>query len=122
MIKTIGLILITVSLSVFAQVMLKAGVNSLGKISFVGPNFLVTFKSLLINPLVALGFVTYALSALFWLLILTRVELSFAYPMMGLSFVLLTFVSVFFLGEQVSLIRWAGVLVIVLGVYLISRS
>lgn len=122
MLKTIGLILVTVSLSVFAQVMLKAGVNSLGKLSFVGANFMVTFKSLLLNPLVMLGFVTYALSALFWLFILTRVELSFAYPMMGLSFVLLALVSMIFLGENVSFVRWAGVFVIVFGVFLISRS
>lgn len=122
MLKTIGLILVTVSLSVFAQVMLKAGVNSLGKLSFASSNFLPTFKLLLLNPLVMLGFVTYALSALFWLFILTRVELSFAYPMMGLSFVLLALISMVFLGENVSFVRWAGVFVIVFGVFLISRS
>ncbi len=122
MLRTIGLILVTVSLSVFAQVMLKAGVNASGKIAFTSSTLLTSFKILLVNPLVIIGFVTYALSALFWLFILTRVELSFAYPMMGLSFVLLALISMVFLGENVSFIRWLGVFVIVFGVFLVSRS
>ena len=68
------------------------------------------------------GVGAYAASSIFWLVLLSRVELSYAYPALSMGYVLITLVSVFFLGEQVSALRWAGVLVISLGVFLISRS
>jgi drug/metabolite transporter (DMT)-like permease len=57
-----------------------------------------------------------------WLFALSRVELSFAYPFVGLSFILMMFASSWFFAENISPLRIAGTLVIGLGVFIVSRS
>ncbi|MHB9107707.1 MAG: SMR family transporter [Armatimonadota bacterium] len=57
-----------------------------------------------------------------WMLALSRLELSLAYPFMGLAIVLVLVVSPVFLREQVSLVRWIGVLVVCLGLWLAARK
>ena len=74
------------------------------------------------SPFVLGGVAAYGLSSVFWLLLLSRVELSYAYPALSLGYVVITLISAFLLGEQVSALRWAAVLVICVGVVLLSRS
>ena len=66
------------------------------------------------------GLALYALATLIWLYLLSRFDLSYIYPFVSLSFVLAVIVSVYVLGEDVSWNRWAGVVVIGFGVYLVS--
>ena len=55
-------------------------------------------------------------------MVLTRVPLSWAYPILALNQVLILLVAATFLGETVSAMRWAGVFLIITGVFLVSRS
>ena len=68
------------------------------------------------------GFILYGLSALCWLWVLSRAQLSFAYPLLSLSFPIVVVLSEIFFAEAISPIRWIGVCLIVIGVSFISRT
>lgn len=74
------------------------------------------------SPLIILGLSLFIISAFLWIIALTRVDLSFAYPLVGTSYVLILLFSRVFLGENVNTYRWLGALLIALGVALISRG
>jgi multidrug transporter EmrE-like cation transporter len=68
------------------------------------------------------GLILYGLSAVSWLWVLSRFQLSYAYPLLALSFPIVVALSVILFSESVSPVRWAGVLVIFVGVSLLSRT
>ncbi len=68
------------------------------------------------------GFIVYGLSAVFWLWVLARTQLSLAYPILALTFPLVVALSAVFFGEVVLPLRWLGVGVIVIGVSLLART
>ena len=121
--KSIGLILFSLSIAVIGQILLKIGVNKIGisdfsKISAIKDLFLGVIKS----PMVLFGLLLYVLSAAVWLIVLSTVDLSFAYPFIGLTYVFVLLLSKFILKEDVNPIRWAGAAVITIGVIIISRG
>ncbi|MGM9992773.1 MAG: hypothetical protein ACI376_08035 [Candidatus Bruticola sp.] len=71
---------------------------------------------LLLQPLIFIGMVAYALSAVCWLTILSKVDLSFAYPMISIGYVAILLMGWLIFGEYVSWLRWLGVLLISLGI------
>ncbi len=120
--KQILLLLITVGLNVAGQLLMKQGMSQVGAIH---GNLAVIAESVLrafLNPYVIGGVGAYGLSSIFWLILLSRVDLSYAYPALSLGYVLITLVSAFLLGEDVSNMRWLSVAVICVGVILLSRS
>jgi len=68
------------------------------------------------------AFIIYGLSAICWLWVLSRAQLSFAYPMLSLTFPIVVGLSALLFSESISLMRWAGVGVIALGVSLLART
>lgn len=120
--KQIILLLVTVSLNVAGQYFMKRGMMSVGVISGNLLNIMNSLGDAFFNPFVLGGVGAYGLSSICWLILLSRVELSYAYPALSLGYVLITIVSALVLGEQVNTMRWAGVVVICAGVILLSRS
>ena len=120
--KAIYLIFISIGLAVAGQLFMKAGMSNyqMGEINL--QNSIPQFLKMMFRPLVFTGFVFFLISSFFWLLALSKVPLSFAYPMVSISYVLILFFSWFIFKEQVGSIRWLGAAVIIFGVYLISRS
>ena len=106
------LALFSISLSAFAQLLMKIGMSS----PQAGSSVIVAA----INPYVAAGFAAYGASALLWLKVLSRVELSLAYPLVSLAFVLVAILSWAVLGEHLSITRMLGIGLIVLGIALIG--
>jgi drug/metabolite transporter (DMT)-like permease len=106
---------------VVGQLMVKKGLNLLGAIDFSQGKMYSYFK-IFASPFVILGSLSYAISIFFWLYALTRVDLSFAYPFLALSYVLIILASWLFLDESIPATRWIGILVICLGVFLVSRA
>ncbi|GAI65407.1 unnamed protein product, partial [marine sediment metagenome] len=80
------------------------------------------FFGVIKSPLVISGLFLYVISAAIWLVVLSAVDLSFAYPFIGLTYVMVLILSRFILKEDVNLIRWAGALIITIGVIVISRG
>jgi drug/metabolite transporter (DMT)-like permease len=118
---TIVLLLISVALAAVAQLTLKYGMNKVTE-SGAGDGALDTLIGAVKQPAVYAGFVLFAVSAIFWLVVLSRTSLSFAYPFAALTYVLILLFDSLVLGEPVSGLRWGGVALIVAGLVLISRT
>jgi len=119
MLTSIALILFSIACSVAGQTVLKLGTTQMGGHANAGAEFLLSaFRS----PLVWLGFVFYGIGALSWIIVLSRLPLSLAYPFLALNFVLIALTSRIFLGEAIPLLRWGGIGLIIAGVLLVARS
>ncbi|MGH7454236.1 MAG: EamA family transporter [bacterium] len=117
----VHMIIMAVVLGVIGQLLNKKGLNLLGHIDFTS-NLFGAYAKIVFSPYVIIGSLIYLVSVFFWLFGLAKVDLSFAYPFLALSYVLVVLASWLFLGEQIPLLRWIGVLVICFGVFLISKS
>lgn len=118
-----ALIGFSVALSVGGQLVLKLGVGRIGTV--VTPSLASMgefFRQALFNPFVVAGFLMYGLSALLWLIVLSRLDLSYAYPFLALNFVLIALVSRMVLGESIPTVRWIGLVLICVGIVLAARS
>lgn len=114
------LLLISITLAVTGQLLMKYGMNSIGE--FPASEFFGRIISILLNPFVFLGLFLFVVSAGFWIIVLSRFDLSMVYPMVAFGYVIAAVASIFLFGEVISPIRWAGIVTIVVGVVLISRS
>jgi multidrug transporter EmrE-like cation transporter len=111
--KSLVFLLLTVACTVTGQVLLKKGSSAGGSISLA---------SVLKNPLIVLGCLSYVTSLFFWLNTLKLLPLSVAYPSASVSYVLVILASALFLNEPLSLNKVAGVLLICGGVFFIGRG
>jgi uncharacterized membrane protein len=115
-----ALLIISVSLAVVGQMLMKAGMRQFG--TFAVTNLLSQIIPMLLNPLVFGGFVAFGVSSIIWLVVLSRMQLSYVYPMVSVAYILVAILSVIFFKENVSWVRWLGIMVICMGVFLVSRS
>lgn len=121
--KIIGLILTSVVLSSLAQLVLKLGMSSPDvQAALAGTVWSDIVLAVVTSGLIPLGIALYGIGAVLWLWILSRTDLSFAYPFVGVAFILTMVFGLVFLGEPVGIERIAGTLLIVGGVTLVSRS
>ena len=111
---------INIILGVAGQFLIKFGVNRLGDLSATGLRGFLT--GAFISPFIIAGLGLYAFSAVLWVILLSKLDLSVAYPALSLGYVLILLVSILFLGEQVSLVRFAGVFLIMVGIFFLFRS
>ena len=117
------LVFVAVVISVVGQVSLKVGMNQAGVIdadSLARP--MDTLRRVFSVPPVWLGLSCYGVSALLWLVVLSRLDLSYAYLLLASMYVLIPLVSWLFLGERIPPMRWLGMVVVVLGVVIVARS
>ncbi|MFZ4748015.1 MAG: hypothetical protein ACOYLK_14190 [Sphingomonas sp.] len=120
--STFFVALVSIVISVAAQFMLKAGMASNAvRAAMAAPISLRTPFAVLFSPGVLAGFMLYGIGAVVWLGVLSKWDVSRAYPMVGLGFAL-SLVIGFLLGEQVSAARMAGVALICAGVFLAGRT
>lgn len=122
-IKILTLILGSVALSAIAQLLLKLGMSSSAIQSAIeqGRSLQIGWAAAT-NPQVVAGLGLYGLGAVVWLLVLARVDLSFAYPFVGLGMIVTMFLGWSVLGETLGPARLAGTLLVVAGVWLVSKS
>ncbi len=114
-------LLVDILLGSIAQILLKMGMEH-NRISLSFRNLFPTIIKIYTNKFVFIGSITYAASTLLWIAVLSKVELSYAYPMVSLNFVIVAILSKFFFKEHVSRVRWMSILLIVFGVALLSVS
>jgi len=114
-------ILAAVVFAVAGQLLVKHGINQVGGEGF-SRGLIRGYLHIYSSPWVILGSLVYIVSILFWVFSLARVDLSFAFPFVALSYVLVIVASRFLLRESVPVLRWIGVLVICSGIVLVSRS
>lgn len=113
-----------VLLNAVAQLLLKAGASSAGPISLAAgsPFMWRTAVGLAQHPAILGGLVCYAVSVIVWIVALSRVEVSIAYPMLSIGYVVNALLAWWLFGEDLNAQRWLGIGVIVVGVVLVARS
>lgn len=116
------LIFTPIIIAAAGQLVLKLGMNKIGGFNFAQTSLLSFFSKILTTPLVILGLFLYGLSASLWLVVLSREKLSFVYPMVAFSYVVTVILSVVILREEVPWLRWVGLGIICLGIFLIAKS
>ena len=117
-----ALVLTGVLLNAAAQFLLKAGVNRIGVIGLQFHTLVRSGLELAVNPYILAGLACYVVSVVVWLLALSRTAVSIAYPMLSIGYIVTALAAWAFLGENMNLVRWAGIGVIILGVFLVARS
>lgn len=115
-------ILTSIILGVCGQLFFKKGALHLGQIELQMRQIVTIVTRMLTSPALLLGLACYAGGTFFWIIALSKVDLSYAYPMLSIGYVLVFFLSWWLFGEAVSPIRLLGTIVVCVGVYLISIS
>ena len=118
--NTMIIAIASVMLSVAAQFVLKTGISGIhiNKMLKQPLNY-KTFLTVLTDKYVISGFILYGIGAIVWLWVLSRWEVSKAYPLVGIGF-LLTAIIGSLIGENITIMRIAGIICISLGVWMIS--
>jgi multidrug transporter EmrE-like cation transporter len=111
-----------VLLNAIAQLLLKAGTNTVGHFEFSMANALPVGWKLATEPHIVGGLACYVLSVVLWIMALSRVEVSIAYPMLSVGYVVNAIAAWYLFGESVTPMRLAGIGVIILGVFIVARS
>ena len=111
-----------VLLNAGAQLLLKAGTNRLGVLTLSADSWTTTLWRMATESYFVLGIACYAISVFVWILGLSRVPVSVAYPMLSLGYVVNAIAAYYLFGEMVSVQRWLGIGFIIVGVYLVARS
>ena len=118
----LSLILLDVVLNVTGQLSLKHGMSKYGNFALSLDALPPIFLKAATSPYVLMGLVCYGLGFLVWLIVLSKAEVSYAYPLISLGYVFTAILARALFGEAVSMTRMAGILVTCLGVFLIARS
>lgn len=118
-----ALLITSVTLAVAGQVTLKSAMEKVGRIGTAEVSAPAsTLKKVAAEPLLWIGLTLFGVSAVFWLVVLSHVPLSVAYPVVGLSYILIVALSRFVLHESVPMLRWLGVLIVAVGIGVIGFS
>lgn len=117
------LILSSILLSSFAQIVLKTGMSNPMVLSAIQSSETINIiKAIATNAYVIGGLSLYFASAAVWLLVLAKVDVSFAYPFVGLGFIITMLLAFFINGEVLTATKVAGTLCIALGVAIIAQG
>jgi multidrug transporter EmrE-like cation transporter len=116
------LILLGVLLNTAAQLLLKAGMTQIGHFEFSMNNIIPIGLRVASNWPIIGGLFAYIVSVLVWLMVLSRVQVSFAYPMLSIGYVVNAIAAYYLFGESLSVMRITGIFIIIAGVYLIAQN
>jgi multidrug transporter EmrE-like cation transporter len=117
-----SLILAGVLLNAAAQLLLKAGTNAVGHFEFSASNIVPIGLRLALEPTILGGVACYVVSLVVWIMALSRVEVSIAYPMLSIGYVINAVAAWYLFGESLTALRLTGIGFIVVGVFLVARS
>ena len=115
-------ILAGVLLNAGAQLLLKAGTNAVGHFEFSAANIVPVGMKLALEPHIMSGVACYVVSLVVWIMGLSRVEVSIAYPMLSIGYVLNALAAWYLFGESLSAQKLVGIGFIIAGVYLVARG
>jgi multidrug transporter EmrE-like cation transporter len=120
---SIGLLVVSVCFAVGGQLMLKSAMDHVGRIGSAQVGAPVqTAARAAREPRLWAGLSLFGISALFWLVVLSRVPLSVAYPFVGISYIVIVTLSKVVLHEHVPALRWIGVVIVAVGIAIVGLS
>lgn len=115
-------IFLTIFFTVYGQIILKWRVNKYPKLPANSSEKLIFIIKMLLDPFIISGFASAFIASLFWMLAMTKFNLSFAYPFMSLSFVIVLILSVLIFKESFTVYKVVGLSFILAGIVITSRS
>jgi multidrug transporter EmrE-like cation transporter len=114
--------IVSISLNALAQICLRKTMLIVGPPAAGSAHWLRYGLAIARNPWMFGGLASYAVSILVWMAVLAKVEVSAAYPLLSIGYILAAAAGFFFLGEDVTLTRMVGIAFICSGVFFIARS
>lgn len=111
-----------VCLNIISQVLLKTGMNGIGHFNVDTQGLFAFGLKAATDPKIIIGLLLYGLSFAVWLIVLSKLEVSLAYPLLSIGYIIMPFVGYLFLNESLSILRIVGICIIILGVYIVSKS
>lgn len=121
-INTFGFIFTGIMLNAVAQLLLKKGTNAVGAIHLTAENWFSTGLQLATQLPIIGGLTCYVISVVVWIIGLSRVDVSIAYPLLSLGYIVNAIGAWYFLGEVMSMQRMLAICVIIIGVALLVKS
>jgi len=119
----VTLVLICVVAGALGQIVWKQGMSNMDKINSVEDLLKIkTILDIFTNKYIILGLIIYGSAFILWLAALSTLDVSFMYPMLSLAYVVTAIFAFIILGEQITLSRWAGITLVVIGCIFIARS
>ena len=123
MLKTIAFMVLAITAGAVGDIFLTLGMKSLGDLSAKSFWELLNVAGrALTSPRLILGTALQAVYFGLWLAVLSWEDLSVALPMQALNYLIVAFLSQWYLGESVTPMRWAGIVIICIGVALVTKS
>ncbi len=119
---TFSLLMLGVLLNAVAQLLLKAGTNRVGVFAFSLDNVVPVGLKLATSPPILAGIACYVTSLVVWILALSRVPVSIAYPMLSVGYIVNAAAAWMLFGESITAQKVVGIGFICVGVYLVARS
>jgi multidrug transporter EmrE-like cation transporter len=114
---------LSILLGACGQILMKHGMSQLGEINgisqLVSPN---TLLKLITNWAVILGVILYIITLPLWLGALSTLNVSFMYPLLSLGYIITAVIALIFLKENITLLRWVGTVVVIIGCFFIGRA
>ncbi|WP_313801722.1 EamA family transporter [Cytobacillus sp.] len=112
----------TIVFTVYGQIVLKWRMQIYNELPVNIVEKVIYLIKLLLDPFILSGFISAFIASLFWMVAMTKFEISYAYPFTSLSFVLVFIISIFLFSETVSVGKIIGLLLVVAGVIVTSKS
>ncbi len=119
---SVGLILVSVAFATAGQFTLKSAMNHVTEGAAHSSSAVDTLVRAAREPRLWAGLALFGISAIFWLVVLSKVPLSFAYPFVGVSYIVIVLVARLVLHEHVPTLRWVGVAVVAAGIAIVGLS
>ena len=119
---SLALLMAGVMLNAGAQLLLKAGTNSVGAFEYSAANIIPVGWKLATEPHIIGGLSCYVISVVVWIMALSRVEVSIAYPLLSVGYVVNAIAAYYLFGEAVTPMRLTGIAIIIVGVWIVARS
>jgi len=119
---TFALLMTGVLLNAAAQLLLKAGTNAVGQFEFSAQNIIPVGMKLALEPHIVGGLACYVFSVAIWIVGLSRVPVSIAYPMLSVGYIVNALAAWYLFGESLTAQKLVGIAFIICGVFLVARS
>ena len=116
------LILFGVFFNTIAQLFLKQGMLLIGNINLHMSELFSAFYKIVISPYIVLGMCCYIISFCIWLIVLSKVEVSYAYPLLSIGYIITAIFGYYFWGESLGVYKIVGIIFICIGVGIMFKG
>lgn len=122
LLKVMAIIMVKDTIESFGDLFFKKGALATGISNVMFSNLFEFAARITSNPWLWLGVIFYLANFFLWIVLLSRVDLSVAFPMSSFTYIIVPVLAIIFLRENVHLVRWSGIILIIIGISLTSRS